>query len=95
MHAEHCTLRKINDRGGEHGTIYTAVTDAEGPPLQFADRQAVGPDLFRIVIDRPLDLMRLHHLGVAQHRDNQSFLGADGNTDITVMVTNDIIAYNS
>ncbi len=92
--AEDAHLGRIEDRGAEQRTEDAAVGDGKGTAAQIF--QGEGPILRSLgkVADLSLDLGKGHATGVAQHRHDQAFFGADGNTDIVVILEQDFIALN-
>src|SRR5690606_5196702 len=84
--AQNGRLRRIDDRGGQHGAEHTAVRDRERTAGEFFQSQLAVTGAIAEVGDRLLDLGDRHLVGVAQDGHHQTTRAADSDTDVEVAV---------
>ncbi len=92
VHPQHRRLWRVDDRGGHQRPEHPAVGDGKRPALQVFDGKLVGLDLLGEIGDRFFDLGETHALGVAKNRHHQPLTRADRDTDVVVILVNDVRA---
>src|SRR5437879_5521829 len=90
VHAQDGALRRVEDRSRQKRAENAAVRDREGAALEIGHGD-LAVSSFLGQLGNPLfDVCESQTIGVAQHGDHQPFLGADGNTNVEIMVIDDV-----
>src|SRR5688572_17416525 len=92
VHAQNCSLWRIQDRGGKQRTEHAAVGNREGAAGHLFDAQLAVFGLGAEIADGFLDAGKAQGISVAQHRNHQASRRRYGNTDVLVAVIDDVVA---
>lgn len=82
----------VEDGGGEHGAVDTAVGDGEDAALEVIDGDFAFADFFGVVDDFFFDIGEGELIAVTDDWDHEALGSADGYTDVIEMVLDDVIA---
>src|SRR5579859_5573126 len=92
VHAQDARLRRVQDRGRHERAVDAAVRDGEGAAGQFFHRQLAVARLLAIDADLLLDVGEAHQVRIAHDRHHEAALGADRNTDVVVVLVDQLVA---
>ena len=95
VHAEDAALRRVKDGRAEERAVGAAVGNGEHAALQILDGDLAFLAFFGVVEDVLLDAGEGFLVAIAQHRDDEAFLGADGDADVVEVVLDDIRAIDA
>src|SRR6516164_1575076 len=95
VHAKNSALRRIQNRGGEERSVHSAVGDRKRAALQVFDLEFSNTRSRGIIGDVTFELGKALLIHIAHDRHNESTLGADGDTDIAVIVLNKVITVDA
>jgi hypothetical protein len=85
-------LRRVEDRRRHQRAVDAAVGDREGAAGQVGDAELAVARLVAELGDSLLDLGKGARIGVAQHRHHQALRRADGDTDVVVVLVDQLVA---
>src|SRR5262245_50974947 len=86
VHPKDAALRRIEDRCAQETAEDSAIGDGESTSLKIVDSDLALAGLLRQRRDVLLDLGEALAIDVADDRHHQSPLGADGNTEIVIIM---------
>ncbi len=90
VHSEDSTLGRVQDGSAEEGAVNATVGDGEDATGEILDGDFPGLAFDCIVNDVLLDGCEGFFVAITEHWDDETLLGADGDSDIVEIVFNDI-----
>ena len=94
MHAENRRLRRVEDRRRQQRAKHAAVGDTEGAASEVVEREADFFGAQRKVGDGSLNHRSRFGLRPTQNRDYQATGSGDSDTNVNVVVPEDVITVN-
>ena len=94
VHAEDGRLRRVQDRRRHQRAVDATVGDGEGAAREVGDRQLAVACLAAEIADALLDAREVQRVGVTQHRHDEALRRADGDTDVVVVLVDDLLAFD-
>ncbi|MNQ57715.1 hypothetical protein D3C85_718820 [compost metagenome] len=92
VHAQDARLRRVQDRRRHQRAVGAAVGDGEGAALHLIHGQGAVTGGLAQGADALFDARQRQGVGVAQDRNHQTLVGADGHADVVVVLVDDVRA---
>src|SRR5690606_24722567 len=84
--------RCVQDRCAEKAAVDTTIGDGEGATLEFFQAKLAISSLLGEGGDIALNASKALAIRIANHRNHQTFVGANGNTDVVELLQYQLVA---